>query len=151
MTKNKISTKSKTSNQKGHIAPIFSRFKAFVIDMFLIATPLLYVTTYLILNGKDDFQQSQVAIATIWLIYGIITSLFFAKTAQTPGSKAQNIYVITLDGRKSTFSIYLIRYALFIAGFIIGGSLFCLFRKDKRNLHDILTNTIVIEKISSQA
>lgn len=135
---------------KATIAPIFLRFKAFVIDIFLIAVPLLYITTYLILNGKDDFQKNQIAIAAIWLIYAVITSLFYAKSAQTPGYRSQQIYLINLKtGKKVTFFQAFIRFLCFLlAGFCVAGLCFCFFRKDRLNLHDLLTKSApVIKKL----
>ncbi|MCR8695975.1 MULTISPECIES: RDD family protein [Campylobacter] len=127
-------------------ANIFSRVKAFIMDMFFIAAPLLYIMTYAILSGKDEFQSNQLAIFLVWLVFGLIQSLFFAFKAQSPGYKAQGIYLVGLNGKKANLIIYLLRYFFFITTFIFGGSLFCFFRKDKRNLHDILAGTIVVQK-----
>lgn len=135
-----------SAKQKALPASIISRIKAFIIDMFLIAVPLLYVTTYVILNGKNDFLHNQLAIFIIWLIYGFILSLFFSKTAQSPGYKSQGIYLVKLDGKKANFFLYFFRYIMFITLFIVAGSFFCFFRKDKRNLHDLLSQTIIVRK-----
>lgn len=137
------------ATQKGVIAPVSSRIKAFILDIFLLAMPLLYIATYVIMGTKEKFQESQVTIFVIWLIYGAITSLFFAIKAQTPGYKSQQIYLINLQtGKKADFFIIFLRYFIFIVGttFIVGIFL-CLFRKDRLNLHDLLTQTApVIEK-----
>lgn len=131
------------SRKKAIVAPIFSRFKAFVIDIFFIAIPLFYIVTYLILGSKEALWQNQLAISAIWIIYALITSLFFALKAQTPGYKAQNIYLInTRTGKKADFFRILLRFICFvIAGFCIIGLLLCFFRKDRLNLHDLLTQT----------
>ena len=128
---------------KAVAANIFSRVKAFIMDMFFIAAPLM---TYIILNGKDEFQSNQLAIFLVWLVFGLIQSLFFAFKAQSPGYKAQGIYLVGLNGKKANLIIYLLRYFFFITTFIIGGSFFCFFRRDKRNLHDLLAGTIVVKK-----
>lgn len=127
-------------------ASIFSRVKAFIMDMFFIAAPLLYLMTYVVLSGKDEFQSNQLAIFLVWLVFGLIQGLFFAFKAQTPGYKAQGIYLVGLNGKRASLLIYLLRYLFFITTFIIGGSFFCFFRKDKRNLHDLLAGTIVVQK-----
>ncbi|CUU69848.1 RDD protein [Campylobacter hyointestinalis subsp. hyointestinalis] len=132
--------------QKAVPALIISRVKAFIVDMFLIAVPLLYVTTYFILDGKNDFQHNQFAIFGVWVVFGTIQSLFFTFNAQSPGYRSQNIYIINLSGKKAGFIIYMLRYFFFITTFIFGGFLFCFFRKDKRNLHDILSGTIPVSK-----
>ena len=36
-------------------ASIPSRIKAFIVDMFMIMMPLAYLTTYIFMDGKDDF------------------------------------------------------------------------------------------------
>ena len=131
---------------KASLAPIIKRFKAFIIDLFLIAVPILYITTYIILDGKDDFQNNQIAIFSVWVIFGVIQSVFFAFKAQSPGYKAQQIYCVNLHGKTANFLIYLFRYFMFVFGFIIGGSILCFFRKDKRNLHDLLSDTLVVQK-----
>ena len=135
---------------KAGIAPIFLRIKAFIVDMFFIAMPLLYITTYLILGSKEAFQENQFAIAIVWAIYGLITSIFIAKSAQTPGYKFAEIYLIDLKtGRKISFFKAFLRFVCFIlAGFSIVGLFLCFFRKDKLNLHDLLTQTAPVIKKS---
>ena len=135
---------------KAGIAPIFLRIKAFIVDMFFIAMPLLYITTYLILGSKEAFQENQFAIAIVWAIYGLITSIFIAKSAQTPGYKFSQIYLIDLKtGRKISFFKAFLRFVCFIlAGFSIVGLFLCFFRKDKLNLHDLLTQTAPVIKKS---
>ena len=135
---------------KAGIAPIFLRIKAFIVDMFFIAMPLLYITTYLVLGSKEAFQENQFAIAIVWAIYGLITSIFIAKSAQTPGYKFSQIYLIDLKtGRKISFFKAFLRFVCFIlAGFSIVGLFLCFFRKDKLNLHDLLTQTAPVIKKS---
>ncbi len=134
------------AKRKGFTAPVFLRVKAFIIDIFLLAMPLLYFTTYVNLGTKEEFQNNQPAITAVWIIYGIITSIFFHLKAQTPGYKAFEIYLIDLtDGKKVSFTKAFIRYLIFIvAATTIIGILLCFFRKDKLNLHDILTKTAPI-------
>lgn len=134
------------SKIKGQISPILPRIKAFLIDMFMIAIPELYIVTYVILGGKDEFLKSHLSIFLIWLIYGIIISLFQSKTAQSPGYRAMDIYLINLKtGKKPSFLDCFFRYVLFIV-FGPFGLLFCLFRKDRLNLHDITTKTAPLIK-----
>jgi len=67
-------------------AAIVARFKAWVIDMFMIYVPLLYVTTYIILDGKEAFQSNQWAIFIDTTLFGLILALFWAKKGQSPQS-----------------------------------------------------------------
>ncbi|NLK66521.1 MAG: RDD family protein [Campylobacteraceae bacterium] len=136
------------AKQKGVIAPISSRIKAFILDIFLLAMPLLYFTTYVVLGTKEEFQSNQLAVFIVWIVYGIITTLFFVKSAQTPGYRSQNIYLIDLKtGKKAKFEKVFLRYILFILGstFIVG-VVMCFFRKDKLNLHDFITGTAPLLK-----
>lgn len=132
------------------IASPLSRIKAFFIDMFLISMPILYLTAYGFLDGKDSFKQNQLAIFIDWAIFGIILSIFFAISAQSPGYRAQNIYLIdTKNGKKVSFFQAIFRYICFIiSGASILGILICFFRKDKLCLHDILSRSAAVTKKS---
>lgn len=136
------------SRQKALPAPIFSRIKAFIIDMFIILMPILYITTYVILGGKSEFLNSQLAIFICQFIFGFITSLFYAISAQTPGYKAQQMYLICLkSGKKVGFFRAFMRFVCFaVAGASVVGLMLAFFRKDKMNLHDILTQTLPVCK-----
>ncbi|MCI6298665.1 MAG: RDD family protein [Campylobacter sp.] len=151
MNKTKSTQNSPKSSQKAKPAPLILRFKAFIIDMFLIAAPLLYFTAYVVLNGKDDFQQNQLAIFVLWAVFGLIQSLFFAKTAASPGYKAQGIYAVDSSGKKAAFHQYLLRYICFVMLFVVGGTIIAFFRKDKRALHDIISRTIVVIKTEQKS
>lgn len=144
----KVENLQNKPKQKAKIAPVFFRIKAFIVDMFFIAMPLLYLTTYLIMGSKEKFQSNQFAIFGVWIVFGIIISIFFSKTAQSPGYKFSQIYLIDLQtGRKITFSRAFLRFILFvIAGFSMAGLMLCFFRKDRLNLHDLLTKTAAVVK-----
>lgn len=136
------------SKQKAKIAPIISRIKAFIIDMFIILMPILYAMTYLVLGSKEQFNSNQLAILICQLLFGVIMSAFFAISAQTPGYKAQQIYLIDLStGRKLSFVRAFLRFVLFVvAGASVVGLLICFFRKDRLNLHDLLSHTAPVVK-----
>ncbi|ASM37354.1 RDD family protein [Campylobacter sputorum] len=138
------------SKTKVIIANPIDRIKAFFIDMFLISMPILYITAYIFLDGKDAFRQNQFAISIDWAMYGIIISIFFAKSAQSPGYRAQDIYLIdAISGKKVSFLKSIFRYICFlISGMSIFGLLICFFRKDKLCLHDLLSKSIVVTKKS---
>ena len=110
--------------------------------------PIFYLTTYVFLDGKDDFLHNQTAIFAANLAIGLICCAFFAITAQTPGYRSQNIYLIDLrTGRKLSFVRVLLRYVYFlVAGASIVGLVLCFFRKDTLNLHDLLTHSAAVCK-----
>lgn len=135
------------AKRKAVIAPIFLRVKAFILDIFFIAMPF-FVIMMVSFSSKDITDEKKNLITLIWIFYGIITSILYAKKAQTPGYKACEIYLIDLrDGKKPTFLQAIFRYAVFIvsAAFLIGIVL-CFFRKDKLNLHDIISKTAPIKE-----
>jgi len=133
-----------TPIQKG--APLISRFKAWVIDMFMIYVPLLYITTYIILDGKEAFQSNPWAIFANTALFGIILALFWSIKGQSPGLRAYELRLIdTSTKAHPTFVRALWRYgAYLISGVSIFGLLLAPFRKDRKNLHDLLSRTLVI-------
>lgn len=126
-------------------SPLY-RIKAFITDMFMIMMPIMYVTTYIIMDGAKSFQTSETARWLTMLAYGLITVLFWVKKGQTPGFKAYNLMIIDDNtGKIPTYGLAIARYMMFIlsAASIIGG-LFPFFRKDKKTLQDLLMQTSVI-------
>jgi len=129
-------------------ATIASRIKAFIVDMFMIMMPIMYITTYIIMNGKNDFQGSVKARWVTTLVFGIIIILFWIIKGQTPGFKAYGIKLID-NKTKQSISLFkaIARYLIFlICASTIFLALLPLFRKDKKTIQDILTKTTVIEK-----
>ncbi len=128
-------------------ASIPSKIKAFLTDMFMIMMPLAYTVTYIIMNGKDDMQNSLIARNSLWIVYGIIMILFWSIKGQTPGYKAYNLKVIDAKTKqKPSFIKSILRYIFFvISSTIVIGELVAFFRKDHKTLHDILSGTYVIE------
>ncbi len=129
-------------------APIGNRIKAFIVDMFMIMMPIMYVTTYLIMEGKDDFQGSEEARWLTALTYGLIVVLFWIIKGQTPGYKA---YSITLVDNKTKNKISLpkaiLRYLIFIfSATTVLLAFLPFFRKDKKTIQDLLTKTTVISE-----
>ncbi|MBE9819103.1 RDD family protein [Campylobacter concisus] len=136
------------AKQKAKIAPIWARVKAFIIDLFIIGMPIFYATTYLVLDGKEAFLHNQIAIFGTNSLISLIMCLFFSIKAQTPGYKAQEIYLINLKtGRKLSFFHTILRQICFaFAGFSILGLCLCFFRKDKLNLHDVITHSAAVQR-----
>jgi uncharacterized RDD family membrane protein YckC len=127
-------------------APIITRIKAFVTDMFMLMMPIMYVATYIILSGKDEFQGSEIARWLTMFLYGLIVILFWTKKGQTPGYKAYSIKVIdSLTKENISFLRATFRYILFIVSAVsIFGAILPFFRKDRKTFQDLMTNTCVI-------
>jgi uncharacterized RDD family membrane protein YckC len=140
-------TKNKTLQKpKYTYAKFTSRIKAFITDMFMIYAPILYICAYVIMDGKDDFQASQLAPLLSTALYGLIYALLLSKFGQTPGKKAYELKVVdSKSGEYVGFFRALVRFVafLFTAATLLG-LLLPLYRKDKKALHDILANTLVV-------
>ena len=127
-------------------APIALRIKAFIIDMFMLMMPIMYITTYIIMDGRDDFQSSEIARWLTTSIFGLIIVLFWVRKGQTPGFKAYRIKIIN-STTKELLSIKqaILRYFMFLVSAIsIVGMFLPFFRKDKKTFQDLVSNTCVI-------
>lgn len=145
-SKNKNST-NEPSKLQNNIASIPDRTKAFITDMFMIMMPIMYITTYIIMDGKDSFQTSDIAHWITMVVYGVITVLFWSIKGQTPGFKAYSLLLIDDHTQvKPTIGLAIARYAMFILSAVtIVGALLPFFRKDKKTLQDLLMKTSVIK------
>lgn len=129
-------------------ASLPARIKSFIVDMFMIMMPLMYVTTYLIMNGKDDFQGSEDARWITAGVYGLVIILFWVAKGQTPGYKAYSLKLVDNESKKNVSLLKAIgRYLLFLfSATTIILAFLPFFRKDKKCIQDILTKTTVIEE-----
>ena len=123
------------------------RIKAFITDMFMIYAPILYIITYLFLDGKEDFQSSQLAPFIGVSLYGLIYALLTSRFGQTPGKKAYLIKIVDITTQKNiSFIRALFRFIVFLFSATIAiGLVLPFFRKDNRTLHDLLAKTVVIQ------
>lgn len=104
--------------------------------------------TYLVLGSKEAFLHDPYVVFACWSAFGLVQSGFFAYKAQSPGCRAYNVYLVRADTHKKTgFFLALLRYFIFIlTSSILIGLIISFFRKDKLCLHDLATNTILIEE-----
>ncbi|EIA79306.1 RDD family protein, partial [Campylobacter coli] len=99
---------------KAKIASRWLRFRALLIDIFLIYVPILYLF-YFLLGSKEAFLNNSYITALCTFLFGFIQALFLASKAQSPGLKAYDLYLIDLKtGKKITFFRILLRYIIFI-------------------------------------
>ncbi|BFU77682.1 RDD family protein [Arcobacter sp. 15-2] len=149
--KGNIKQKHKTSEKNTNSIPNQSasalfRLKAFITDMFMIMMPIMYITTYIILDGKDSFQGNEFAHWITMALYGAITITFWVKKGQTPGFKAYDLVLVD-DKNKQTLSVIhaTLRYVMFIISAIsIIGVILPFFRKDNKTFQDLVMGTSVI-------
>jgi len=125
----------------------FVRVKAFITDMFMIMMPILYIATYVIMNGKDDFQNNSGAHLLTTTLFGIVSIIFWVKKGQTPGLKAYELKLIDDTTKKNvTTGIAISRYILFlVSATTILGVILPFFREDKKTFHDLILKTSVVD------
>ena len=143
----KIKNKKHLHTQtKYNYAKTTDRIKAFITDMFMIYVPILYIITYVVMGGKEAFQESNLAPFIAVALYGIIYSIFLSKTGQTPGKKAYEIKVLNeKSGEKLSFLNAYIRFIMFLfSSFTLLGLIVVFYRKDKKSLHDLVCGSVVI-------
>ena len=144
-------TKSKTtSNVEIKKRVIYAyyplKIKAFITDMFMIYAPILYILAYVVMGGKDEFQESQMAPLLAVTLYGLIYATLISKFGQTPGKKAYGIKVVDDKTYKniSFFRAFLRFIAFLFSATILIGLIIPWYRKDKKALHDIICSTVEI-------
>ncbi len=145
MQKNQITT----INEKYNF--LFPRLKAFITDMFLLNMPILYITTYLLLDGKDDFLHNQFAISLCETLYCFILFLFFVTKGQTPGFRYAEIMLCSnVDINNQQRPPKAMQTLIFILVWLIELSfflwIFLFIRKDKKTLHELISNTKIVYK-----
>lgn len=144
----KKQSKKQTKEKEKYIYARFSeRVKSFITDMFMIYAPILYIITYLILGGKEEFQNSQMAPLAAVGLYGLIYSFLVSKFGQTPGKKAYELKVVDdKTGLEISFFRAACRFIMFlITATTLLGLFLPFYRKDKKALHDLVCNTLVVK------
>lgn len=122
--------------------------KAFLTDIFMIFMPLFYFVIYIVFGSLQVASEHRLEAWGYALIpFIIIQTIFMVKDqGRTPGARANNLKVIdchTLD-KPSLFSIIFRNFALILSILTLFGWIMMFFRKDKRGLHDFLSNTCVV-------
>ena len=141
------SNNSKIKSPKSDLASLPSRLKAFLLDTFLITTPILYIVIYLIMGSGEEFSQNRaMGWGIIFFVHSMIILILWLKNGQTPGLKAYDIKLVDnfTKQRVSVIQV-LVRYITTLFAVV---SIFLLFtpffNKDKKTFQDILSNTIII-------
>ncbi len=125
---------------------IFARFKAFVTDIFMIYTPLLYIMTYVVLGSAQSFRENQSAIFLCIFLYGFISSAFFAAKSQTPGYRYMGLILQTKDDKNPTLLLALLRFFIWLLSMsLLIGLFFPFFHPQKIALHDLICRTKVLK------
>ncbi len=145
-----IKKNSKKTKENPKVKYIYARYidriKAFITDLFMVYAPILYITTYLIMDGKDDFQASELAPLFGVTLYGFIYAFLVGKFGQTPGKRAYELKVV--DGKTGKLIGFFRSFWRFVVFLFTATTLLGLFlpfyRKDRKGLHDLVCGTIVV-------
>lgn len=147
---------------------ITRRLKAFITDIFMLYTPILYIATYVVLGSAEEFRQNQLVIFICFAIYACIYSLFIAISGQTPGLKYANLKLIytpksipkstldnpkdfTKDSQKVGFFRAFVRIVLWAFGVAFVFGIFTpLFSRKKEFFYDTLTSVHIIDSAKIQ-
>ncbi len=141
--------KPKQNISKNKIEPYAtnsSKIKAFITDNFLLMMPIIYIVFYIVMGGREEFRDNLfIGWIMIFAPLVIIQSIFLSRSGQTPGYKAYQIKLLDdISGKKPSFLVALFRSILALLSFFtIFGWLMMFMRKDRKTLHDLLSNTAV--------
>ena len=145
--------KKSTPKLKHDYASKGNKLKAFLTDAFMLVMPIMYIVFYLVMGGREGFAEHK-ALGWLYILIPLVLvqTAFMYKTGQTPGYRAYEITLIDEStGRKPSLFIIFFRNTMAILSlFTIFGWLMMFFRKDSKTLHDLLSNTAVINKPSDK-
>ncbi len=125
--------------------------KAFVVDSFMLLMPILYIVIYFLFSGREGFAQHRL-LGWLYILIPLIVveTLFLVKSGQTPGMKAYGIKLIFLPtSQKPPLSTIILRQILSKFTFLLFGWIVLFFRKDGRNLHDLIVGTAFVNEDSN--
>jgi len=150
MAKNKNIKKNNLSNKNDKFkkyALVSTQIKAVIVDLFMLIMPLMYISIYLLLGGREGFALNMLLGWSYILIpYLIISIAFLVLKGQTPGLKAYEIKLVNnLNYKNASIIQVIIRQILsIIVTASIIGLLIPFFRKDNRTIQDIIASTAII-------
>ncbi|MDZ7818876.1 MAG: RDD family protein [Aliarcobacter sp.] len=139
--------KTNIKSHKSDLASLPLRLKAFLLDTFLITTPILYVVIYIIMGSGEDFAQNRsLGWGIIFAVHATIILIFWLKNGQTPGLKAYEIKLVDASTKQRVSVVQvLVRYVTTLVCVVsIFLMFFPFFNKDKKTFQDLFSNTIII-------
>ena len=140
---------TKKGEQERRYATAGEKVKAFLTDSFMLLMPIMYAVFYLVLGSREAFAEHKLA-GWLYILISLVVvqTIFMYKSGQTPGYRAYNLEVIDEStGKRPTLFLILFRnLAAILSAATLFGWMLMFFRKDRKNLHDLLSNTAVIKK-----
>jgi uncharacterized RDD family membrane protein YckC len=141
--------KKQKSKKRLPYATVGEKVKAFLTDSFMLLMPIMYIVFYLVMGGREGFAEHK-ALGWLYILIPlvIVQTAFMVKTGQTPGYRAYNLEVVNdaTGGKASLFLILFRNLTAVLSMATLFGWMLMFFRKDNKNLHDLLSGTSIIKK-----
>ena len=124
------------------------KVKAALTDSFMLMMPIVFAVMYLVMGGREEFEANKI-IGWLYILTPFIliqTGFMWFGNGQTPGYRNYKIRVVdskTLE-KPPLFSIIFRNMLMVLSLVTVVGWLMMFFRKDKKGLHDMLSQTMVI-------
>ena len=141
---------SRTPDSTGRRAGFWVRLGAWAIDIIILfAVQMIMVAIW---PGFSEYFDSNTDLHWVDLLAFVLTVLYYtvgvSVWATTVGKRLVGMYVLRPDGAKVGFGRALARYfASILSGLIFGiGYLMIGLRSDKRGLHDLICDTVVVRR-----
>jgi len=154
VTQGRTPQKTKQTAKQWEYATVGDKLKAFLTDSFMLLMPIMYIVFYLVMDGREGFAAHK-ALGWLYILIPlvIVQTIFMVKTGQTPGYRAYNIEVIddTTGKRPTPFLILFRNLSAILSMATIFGWMLMFFRKDNKNLHDLLSGTAIVKKHEQSA
>ena len=142
--------------EMGEPGGFWFRAAAYIIDSLVIVLPLVMLWVILgqplpesfdqIVDPPEGYDRLQILVLFLTMAYDTALITYFATTV---GKRALGLYVVRTDGSRVSFARALARHfvtalsANLTLGLIF---LFVLFREDRRGVHDLICDTVVIRR-----
>lgn len=142
--------------EMGEPSGFWFRAAAYIIDSLVIVLPLVMLWVILgqplpesfdqIVDPPEGYDRLQILVLFLTMAYDTVLITYFATTV---GKRALGLYVVRTDGSRVSFARALARHfvtalsANLTLGLIF---LFVLFREDRRGVHDLICDTVVIRR-----
>ena len=120
----------------------------------MLLMPIMYVVFYLVMGSREEFAEDKL-IGWLYILLPLITVqtlfMYFGK-GQTPGYRAYDLRVVDSKTfqQPPLFSIIFRNFAMILSLLTLVGWLMMFIRKDKKGLHDLLSQTTVIQEKHSR-
>ena len=141
----------KKEKKKEKIVPFatnWQKTKSALTDTFMLLMPIMYGVVYIVMGSREEFRDNMLMgwIDILIPFIAIQSAFFYFGDGQTPGYKNYDLRVVDISTleRPPLIKIVIRNILMVFALISILGWAIMFIRKDKRGLHDILSDTAVI-------